>query len=249
MRSPLLAPIAPTSHKYSRGKVGIIAGSRDYPGAAVLCVGGARRGGAGYITFLNQDEQVTQLIHQSYPDVVAVRTISDTDTDALVIGPGNPRVGAIPFSPFTILDSSAMKLAAKVAWDSVTILTPHEGEARELGFDPSDRVQCALTMAEQLKSYVVLKGAQTVIASRSGLIHVDAHGTPDLSTAGTGDILAGLLASMLASWQPDSDEQIMEVLSYAVQAHGLAGKYAAKRNQPVVATDVLKALPKIFLKD
>ena len=249
MRSPFLAPIAPTSHKYSRGKVGIIAGSREYPGAAVLCVGGARRGGAGYVMYRSEDEMSTGLVLQAYPDVVTVKQISDTDTDALVVGPGSPKVRSLPFSPFTILDSSAIKLAPEVSWDSVTIVTPHEGEARALGFDPSDRMQCALDMAEQLKAYVILKGAETVIASRSGLVYIDTHGTPDLSTAGTGDILAGLIGSMLASWQPDSDEQIMEVLSYAVQAHGLAGKYAGKRNQPVVATDVLKALPKIFLND
>ncbi len=248
MRSPLLAPIAPTSHKYSRGKVGIIAGSREYPGAAVLCVGGARRGGAGYVMYCNDDEMSTGLVRHAYPDVVTVNKLSDTDTDALVVGPGSPKIRSLPFSPFTVLDSSAIKLASQVSWDSVTIVTPHEGEARALGFDPSDRVQCALDMAEQLKAYVILKGAETVISSRSGLIYIDTHGTPDLSTAGTGDILAGLVGSMLASWQPDTDEQIMEVLGYAVQAHGLAGKFAATQGLPVVATDVLEALPKVFLK-
>lgn len=249
MRSTLLAPIAPTSHKYSRGRVGIIAGSKNYPGAAVLCVGGARRGGAGYVKYQHNDDASTQLVLAAYPDVVCVKRITDADSDALVVGPGSPTIRRIPFSPFTVLDSTAMKRSSQVSWDSVTIVTPHEGEARELGFDPSDREQCAIEMAEKLKAYVILKGAQTVIASRSGIIRIDNHGTPDLSTAGTGDILAGLLGSMLASWQPDSDEQIMEVLSYAVQAHGLAGRLAASLGLPVVATDVLAALPKIFLND
>ena len=260
MRTPLLAPIAPTSHKYSRGRVGIIAGSDKYPGAAVLCVGGARRGGAGYIRFLdtfsfdsnlfsNTPSRATNLVLQSYPDVVTVRKFSDTDCDALVIGSGSPKIRRIPFAPFTVLDSSAMKRASQVSSTSIRILTPHEGEAQALGFDTSDRERCAKDMAAALNAYVVLKGAQTIVTSPSGLIHIDKYGTPDLSTAGTGDILAGLMGSMLASWQPDSDKQIVEVISYALKAHGLAAQYAAKEGLPVVATDVLAALPKIFLKD
>ena len=249
MRTPLLAPIAPTSHKYSRGRVGIIAGSDKYPGAAVLCVGGARRGGAGYIRFLDTSSSATNLVLQSYPDVVTVRKFSDTDCDALVIGSGSPKIRRIPFAPFTVLDSSAMKRALQVSSTSIRILTPHEGEAQALGFNTSDRERCAIDMAAALKAYVVLKGAQTIVTSPSGLIHIDKYGTPDLSTAGTGDILAGLMGSMLASWQPDSDNQIVEVISYALKAHGLAGQYAAKEGLPVVATDVLAALPKIFLKD
>jgi len=260
MRTPLLAPIAPTAHKYSRGRVGIIAGSDKYPGAAVLCVGGARRGGAGYIQFLdtysfdstlfsNTPSRATDLVLQNYPDVVTRRKFTNTDCDALVIGPGSPKVRTIPFAPFTVLDSSAMKRAPRVSKNSITILTPHEGEARALGFDPSDRERCALEMATAFQAYVVLKGAQTIVTSPSGLVHVDKYGTPDLSTAGTGDILAGLMGSMLASWQPDSDKQIVEVLSYALKAHGLAAQYAAKTGLPVVATDILDALPKIFLKD
>lgn len=248
MRSKYLAPIAPTSNKYSRGRVAIIAGSHRYPGAAVLCVGGARRGGAGYIAFLDQEPYVTDLVFQKFPDVVAIKKISDEDCDALIIGPGTPRVRKIPFSPFTVLDSSAMSLTKKVSWDSVTILTPHEGEARALGFDPSNRVACALNIAAELKSYVLLKGANTVIASRSGLYRVDTHGSADLSIAGTGDILAGLIGSMLASWQPNSDEQILDVLGFAVAAHGEAASVAATRGLPVVATDILDALPQIFLK-
>jgi len=260
MRTRLLAPIAPTSHKYSRGRVGIIAGSDKYPGAAVLCVGGARRGGAGYIKFFdtysfdsnlfsNTPSRATNLVLQRYPDVVALRKFSSTDCDAIVVGSGSPKIRSIPFAPFTVLDSSAMKRASKISKNSIIIMTPHEGEARELGFDTSDREECARKMAQEFSAYVVLKGAKTIIAARSGLLHVDKNGSSDLSTAGTGDILAGLIGSMLASWQPDSDEQIIEVIAYAVKAHGLAGKLAATQGLPVVATDILDALPKIFLKN
>ena len=249
MRTHLLAPIAPTAHKYSRGRVGIIAGSDKYPGAAVLCVGGARRGGAGYIRLQDTSVRATELVLKSFPDVVIVKKFTDTDCDALVIGSGSPKIRAIPFAPFTVLDSSAMKLASKTSDTSIRILTPHEGEAQALGFDTSDREICAIEMAKTFAAFVVLKGAQTIISSPSGLLHVDRYGTSDLSTAGTGDILAGLIGSMLASWQPDSEKQIVEVLSYALEAHGLAARYAAEERLPVVATDILEALPKIFLRD
>ena len=76
-RSKYLAPIAPTSHKYSRGIVGVIAGSNEYPGAAVLCTGGALRGGAGYIKFLNQSQRATDLVLNRFPEVVPVEKNSD----------------------------------------------------------------------------------------------------------------------------------------------------------------------------
>jgi len=70
---------------------------------------------------------------------------------------------------------------------------------------------------------------------------------PELSTAGTGDVLAGLTASMLASWQPQAAGEIIDVLGYAVAAHGIAAQIARERVNPVTALDLLEALPEVFL--
>ena len=244
-RSKYLAPIAPTSHKYSRGIVGVIAGSNEYPGAAVLCTGGALRGGAGYIKFLNQSQRATDLVLNRFPEVVPVEKNSELTADAWVVGPGSPSLKVIPFAPYLVLDSVAISLAPTITGDTVVVVTPHEGEARELGYETVDRVECAKKMAEDFRAYVILKGAGTVIASPTGEVLIDTNGGPELSTAGTGDILAGLTASMLASWQPTGAEQIMEVLEYSLRLHGAAGKKAATKYGAVTASDVLEALTQL----
>ena len=244
-RSKYLAPIAPTSHKYSRGIVGVIAGSNEFPGAAVLCVGGALRGGAGYIKYFDQNPRATDLVLARFPEVVPVDKGSELTADAWVIGAGSPALKVIPFAPFLVLDSIAIPLAKTITGDSVVVITPHEGEARELGYESEDRAECAKAMARDFRAFVILKGAGTMIASPAGDLITDKEGGPELSTAGTGDILAGLTASLLASWQPTGDEQIMEVLGYALKLHGAAGKRAAKSYGAVVASDVLDALTQL----
>ena len=244
-RSKYLAPIAPTSHKYSRGIVGVIAGSNEFPGAAVLCVGGALRGGAGYIKYFDQNPRATDLVLARFPEVVPVDKGSELTADAWVIGAGSPALKVIPFAPFLVLDSIAIPLAKTITGDSVVVITPHEGEARELGYESEDRAECAKAMARDFRAFVILKGAGTLIASPAGDLITDKEGGPELSTAGTGDILAGLTASLLASWQPTGDEQIMEVLGYALKLHGAAGKRAAKSYGAVVASDVLDALTQL----
>lgn len=241
-------PLKRDAHKYSHGRVAIVAGSKAFSGAAVLTVGGARRGGSGYVTYLVQDRLPAFLVLRAYPDVVLRKRPDKVIAEAWVIGPGAPKLGSnfqIPKSKFAVLDASAIELAGKINTDHV-VLTPHAGEAEKLGFQPGPTLEskraCALEMAENFKAFVVLKGADTVIASPSGSVTIESEAGPELATAGTGDILAGLLGSMLASWSPKSDEEILEVISKSVQMHALAGKRAAKKFNPVVATDVLNAL-------
>jgi len=246
-----LAPIAPTANKYSRGVVGVLAGSDEFPGAAVLATGGARRGGAGYVKFHSASEVATSLVLTSYPDVVSIAKSGDLSADAWLIGSGSPSLKVIPSASYIILDSTAMSLASTHSFQQnhAIVITPHEGEARSLGFpinDPSERLPVALSMAKTLNVYVILKGPATIIAAPNGLHSIDTHGIPELSTAGTGDVLAGLTASMLASWQPRSANEIIETLGYAVAAHGCAAQIARERRNRITATDVLEALPLVF---
>jgi len=71
-------------------------------------------------------------------------------------------------------------------------------------------------------------------------------GGPELATAGTGDVLAGFIGSMLASWRPDNEESALEVLNKAVNAHSLAGKMGHRRYRPMTALDLLDELPQVI---
>lgn len=249
----LLAPVATDAHKYTRGVVGIVAGSESYPGAAVLCVGGARRGGAGYVRLVRTDARATQLVLHAFPDVVLSTDVT-VRADAWVIGSGMTRADATQWYPAVhdtavplVVDGGALGLM-RPRQHAATVVTPHAGELEALGFTPGeDRVETARAMARALHAVVVLKGPGTVIASPDGAVHVDDIAGPELATAGTGDILAGLIGSMLASWRPADMQQVHEVVVRAVTMHGLAGRDAAGHRRPVVATDVLESLGRIAL--
>ncbi len=241
--------LSKSSHKYSHGTVAVIAGSPQYSGAALLCVGGARRGGSGYINFISPDQFTRNLVVGAYPDVVVHESIKGVNVDAWVIGPGSPKLGrrfSIPFSKYAVLDSGALNLAERIHSDFV-VITPHEGEARDLGFHIGEgdegRQKSALEMAIALNCVVVLKGYHTVVASPEGLVVQDDLGGPELATAGTGDILAGLIGSMLASWNPSNLNDVVVVVFKAISAHALAARAAANDLKPITSSDILKYLP------
>jgi ADP-dependent NAD(P)H-hydrate dehydratase / NAD(P)H-hydrate epimerase len=238
------------ANKYSHGVVAIIAGSDKYPGAAVLCVGGARRGGAGYIQYVALSRIATELVLHQYPDVVPLAKAREFKGDSIVIGSGAPKLPrgfTFPDSRYLVLDSDAMALAAN-SNTAFTVITPHEGEAEKLGFPikNGDRRGTALAIAKHFHVIVVLKGHNSVIASPDGTVIVDKSGGSELATAGTGDVLAGLIGSMLSSWAPSNLKECIQVVAKAVAVHGLAGKYASKSLAPITATDLLEALPKVL---
>jgi hydroxyethylthiazole kinase-like uncharacterized protein yjeF len=268
-------PLHKYDNKYSRGVVGIVAGSKKYPGAALLTVGGARRGGAGYVTFLNTHQSITDLVISHFPDVVPITSITDSKLDALVVGPGATTIRKIPQRISIVLDGGALALARQrksPAFDinQIVVVTPHEGELKALGysldyevnqskrknvrlekFHEEKRIEVAQAIADELRVICVLKGHRTIIAAPSN-IHsnasdgrtrvIDNKGGPELATAGSGDILAGLIGAFLASWKPANYHNALEVVSGAVNLHSLAGIHAAERSQSVVATDILESL-------
>lgn len=249
MKMTFLKKLPKDSHKYSHGTVAVLAGSPEYSGAAILCVGGARRGGSGYINFIYQDELTRTLILSAYPDVVARQDLKNVKADAWVIGPGSPKLGrgfGIPHTRYAVLDSIAMNQAKDIDAEFV-VITPHEGEAQKLGFIIGEgdvgRQKSALEMAQTLGCVVVLKGFHTVIATPEGLAIMDELGGPELATAGSGDVLAGLIGSMLASWSPKSYGEVVQVIFKAISAHALAGKAAAENLRPITSLDILNYLP------
>jgi hydroxyethylthiazole kinase-like uncharacterized protein yjeF len=238
------------AHKYSHGVVAVIAGSDKYPGAAVLCVGGARRGGAGFINYVALAKEPTLYVLNAYPDVVPLNKAREFKGEAIVIGSGAPKLPrgfTFPESRYLVLDSDAMALAS-YSDTAFTVITPHEGEAAKLGFPikNGDRKSTALALAKHFHVIVVLKGHNTLIASPDGTVITDKNGGSELATAGTGDILAGLIGSMLSSWKPSNLKECQQVVAKAVEAHGLAGKFAAKSKAPITATDLLEALPLVL---
>lgn len=240
-KSALRRPLKKTDHKYSRGVVCVVAGSKKYPGAAVLTVGGARHGGAGYVKFLSTEPSVESLVLQRFPDVVPIPNLRNQRLDALVVGPGGANIKKIPDSIPVVLDSAAL-VHARHKRNGITIITPHEGELEILGFDNGDRKETAERIARELGVIVVLKGNHTLIAAPDCQTLVDKFGGPELATAGTGDILAGLIGSMMASWKPQDLKESQQVVARAVELHSRAGAIAAKKFTSVSALEVMESL-------
>ena len=149
--------------------------------------------------------------------------------------------GAVP----AVLDADAITLLVDGGMardlrgrDAPLVLTPHDGEfARLAGEAPgADRVGAALRLAAWTNAVVLLKGHRTIVAAPSGEAWVNPTGTPELATAGTGDVLAGLIGSLLAAGLPP-----VRAATLAAYAHGAAGARAGRAG-PVRASDVAAAL-------
>ncbi|MFV2099912.1 NAD(P)H-hydrate dehydratase [Micromonospora sp. LOL_024] len=245
---PTLAAVA---EKYSRGVVGVATGSATYPGAAVLSVGGALAGPTGLVRYAGsaRDE-----VLRDHPSVIATGRVADAGrVQAWVCGSGlgtgqqaAAELRAVLAAPVpVVLDADALTLLVDGSLadqlrrrDAPIVVTPHDREfARLCGEEPgADRVAAALRLAAWMNAVVLLKGDRTVIGTPDGRAYVNPTGTPALATGGTGDVLAGLLGSLLAAGLPAE-----RAASVAAYLHGLAGR-AAARSGPVTAPDVVAAL-------
>ena len=243
--------LAASSEKYSRGVVGVATGSATYPGAAVLSVGGALAGPTGLVRYAGGAR--AEVLHH-HPSVIATQRVAEAGrVQAWVCGSGlgtdevaRNELRAVLAAPVpVVLDADALTLlvdgssAARLRQrDAPIVITPHDREfARLAGELPgSDRVGAALRLAAWTNAVVLLKGDRTVIAAPDGRAFVNPTGTPALATGGTGDVLAGLLGSLLAAGLPAERAAVV-----AAYLHGLAGREAAERG-PVTASDVADAL-------
>ena len=253
----LLRAPASSDHKYSRGVVEIIAGSAQYPGAALLTVDGARSAGAGMVRYLERPGIDTTALVTAFPDVV-LSSAPDPRIRARVIGPGFDGsseqrallVAACAEEAPLVIDAGALTLlagdielrdvvTARGASGGVTVLTPHDGEFSRFRSLGDDRRAAALDLAAELQAIVVLKGAGTVIADPHGGVFIDAEGTADLATAGSGDVLAGILGALLAG-NPASP---IETAAAAVLVHGRAGRLAADVAAPITAVEIAEFIP------
>ena len=237
------------SDKYRRGVVGIAAGSGRYPGAAVLAVAGALRGGAGAVRYVGP---AADAVIARFPEAL----VSDRGpakagrVQAWVVGPGAGDDAATVAEVVTadvpvLIDADGLRLAdpdAVRARTAPTLMTPHAGEAAALLGVPRAEVEAArLTSVRELArrygATVLLKGSTTLVAdSEGGAVRVNPTGTGWLATAGSGDVLSGLAGSLLAAGLPAFDAG-----SVGAYLHGLAGRLAAD-GAPVGAHDVAEAV-------
>ena len=236
------------SDKYRRGVVGVAAGSAQYTGAAVLCVGGAVRGGAGMVRYVG-DDPPADLVRRRWPEVV----VGEGRVQAWTVGSGGGDGAAARLKAAfeadvpVLVDADALPaLPGNRARRTALLLTPHAGElAKLLGAERDDvearRLEHARRAATELDAVVLLKGSTTVVAAPDGRVRVNPTGTPALATAGTGDVLAGLCGALLAGGLDPFDAG-----SVGAWLHGLAGRLAADGGAPISAHDVLDALPGAF---
>jgi ADP-dependent NAD(P)H-hydrate dehydratase / NAD(P)H-hydrate epimerase len=256
------------SNKYRRGVPGVLAGSETFTGAAVLSVGGAVRGGAGMVRFASARHAV-ELVRHRWPE--AVTTVVDDSLDgvgrvnAWVAGPGlgtderaEALLAAVLRSGLPVLvDADGLTVLTRrrdlLGRDAPTVLTPHAGElARLLGTDADQvearRLEHARRAAEELGATVLLKGSTTVIAEPGRPVRVNPTGTPRLATAGSGDVLSGLIGAFLAR-----GATAMDAAAAGAYLHGVAGRIAASgppgeadAEAPIGAYDIIEALPAAF---
>ena len=246
--------------KYRRGVVGVVAGSEQYTGAAVLCVGGALHAGAGMVRFAGVASAADQvrrhwpeaLVTADPDDVLAVgRVQSWVVGSGLGTGPNATEIVAAVLGTDVpvVLDADALAVVAEQP-DLVsrrrapTLLTPHAGEfARLVGMDRADvearRLSSAQDAARKFGATVLLKGSTTVIADPSGQTRVNTAQTPYLATAGSGDVLAGVCGTLLAAGLSALDAGAVGAFLHGLAALLAAGDPPAQ----VAARDVAAALP------
>jgi len=201
--------------KYSQGVTGVLAGSTSYPGAAVLCTGAAVAATSGMVRYAGSAAQ--QVLSQ-WPEVVAAPSVAAAGrVQAWAVGPGlgtdEAGAEALWFALETdlpvIVDADALTILAAhpdlVANRAApTVLTPHAGEfARLAGSPPGDeRVGAARKLADRLGVTVLLKGNITVIAEPGGPVYLNTAGQSWAATAGSGDVLSGIIGALLAAGLP-----------------------------------------------
>jgi hydroxyethylthiazole kinase-like uncharacterized protein yjeF len=246
----LLPRPGPRDDKYTRGVVGVAAGSSTYPGAGVLSTGSAVHGGAGMVRYAGS---AAEHVRSRWPEVIVTegKPSEAGRVQAWVVGPG---IGTDDAAAALLRDVLGQDVPALVDADGLTllarepelvrsrtaptVLTPHDREfERVAGPVGTDRVGAARRAAAELGVTMLLKGNATVVAGPDGVAYVNPTGTPWLATAGSGDVLSGLGGALLAGG-------VEPTLAAALAAylHGLAGSIAAG-GATTSATGVLDALP------
>ncbi|MDX1975864.1 MAG: NAD(P)H-hydrate dehydratase [Rickettsiales bacterium] len=246
------------SHKYSRGHAFIIGAPLASIGASRLCAQGALRAGAGLVSVACEPDTIpayaltlTAIMTKPYQsDQELDSWLGDEHVRAFCIGPGAGAtektrervVQLLKYKKPCVIDAdglSAFKNGAKILFDAIkgpTVLTPHEGEFTRLFKHEGSRIQRAQAAAKESGSVIVLKGNDTIIASPDGRVAINAEAPVWLATAGSGDVLAGIITGLLAQSMP-----AFEAACAGVWLHSRA---ASHFGPGLIAEDIPSYLPK-----
>ena len=256
-----------TDDKYSRGVVGFVTGSLEYPGAAVLGVSAAYRTGVGLVRYVGP-ASVGDLVLRSRPEVV----LGTGRVHAWVLGSG---ISVLNRSSATeqsirdafnanvpvVVDAGALDLVTDLGDAQHVVITPHAAELSRLMTvvtgRPSewsidmihrDPLGAAGRVADELGVIVSLKGHVTYIATpTAGDVRTEFQVTSPttwLASAGTGDVLAGMMGAILATAQPTTRADVAKCVAAAVYLHGRAAADASAGG-PIAALDVVDAIPSV----
>ncbi len=257
----LLAPRARNANKGDFGHVLVIGGAHGKIGAPSMSALSALRAGAGLVTVACSDQNLTAvspaLMSAQLPDRGTIEALA-VRKDVIAIGPGlgdDPELVALTRKLTAesdkpmVIDADSLNALAKSDWSTngkLRVLTPHPGEmsrltGKTIAEIESDRIGIARSFANAKQVCLVLKGQRTLIAFPGGRVSINPTGTPAMATAGSGDILTGLIAGFIGQF-PDQPEL---AISAAVYLHGLAGELGAvaKGEKSLIATDLLDYLP------
>jgi ADP-dependent NAD(P)H-hydrate dehydratase / NAD(P)H-hydrate epimerase len=247
------------SHKYSRGHA-LVAGGSVMTGAARLAARAAARLGAGLVTvaspiaaFPIYAAALTGVIVHPIDDLDAFRgLLSDARRNAVLIGPGagtgaetrDKTLAILGAGKRTVLDADALTSFSQhpetlfKAIRAPCVMTPHAGEFARLFDTSGGKLERARRAAQQSGAVVLLKGADTVIAAPDGRAAINANAPPQLATAGSGDVLAGMVLGLLA--------QGMEPFAATAAAAWLHGAAGSRSGPGLVAEDLLEAIPSVL---
>ncbi len=268
----LLPDREPWSHKGNYGRLLLLCGSRGYTGAAALAAMGALRSGAGLV-FLGVPESIyaieavklTEAIVFPLPEEngmlsgEALVTIREklARMDVVLLGPGlgqSPGTAEVirtvlrEFPGPVVLDAdgiNALAMHKDILRErtGVTILTPHEGKFRRLGYEVGqNRAEAAMAAARELNAVVLLKGHETVITD-GVTVYRNRTGNPGMAVGGSGDVLAGIIASLVGQGLP-----ALEAAACGAWLHGAAGDRCARElgQYGMLPTDMLNVLPRLM---
>lgn len=263
----LIQPKSRSIHKYERGVGLLIAGSETMPGAALLATSSALRSGMGML-YLNTDSNVFNTMYNVVPEVLHVKNIGEwmlsnafSKVSAVAIGPGIEASDSmksiidsllIKTNVSLVVDATALSLLKTIDhWESKIkshpcILTPHVGEFDRLfGSQPNDhsRIQTAIQKAQELNCVLVLKGPHTLICLPDGSHYFNSTGNQGMAKAGSGDVLTGILLSLLAQ-----KYSLEEAALIGVFVHGYAGDQAAKKigMESMIASDIIHSIADFY---
>ena len=247
------------SHKYARGHAMVMGGDR-MTGAGRLAARAALRVGAGLVSVACPPEAFaiyaagspSLIVEPVADDAAFAALLADVRKNAVLLGPGagvgvhtRARVlAALDAGKACVLDADALTSFAGAPADLLDhlnercVLTPHEGEFARLFDAEGDKLTRARAAAARCGAVVLLKGADTVVASPDGRAVLNANAPPELATAGAGDVLAGLILGLLA--------QGMDAFDAACAAAWLHGEAAAQVGPGLIAEDLPDALPAVL---